>query len=371
MIPSPTLFVSNNITRPDTGGGRLAQRNLYLLQHTIGEHNVIIYRLDEKASPSIFRKYKIIRKIQTLLSSLCGFSNGLSPSRLIEILRLIKEKKTKILFLDSTSFGLITLLVRLIFRSVTIVSFAHNVEYDYVRQRAIFDGAVYRLLAVPTFLSEASAAKMSHTLLCLHGADATRFAQLYRTQKPETLPVSLSGHLKYKSKPTTDDYFLFVGSDFFANVEGIKWFCREVMPRSSFKLKIVGNGLDKYSEELSADNVTVHGFAADLAEFYRDAIAVICPVFLGSGMKVKTVEAISYAKFVIGTPHSFVGIETEPSWCRVCYSPTEFNSAMEERASYVRRAGSRYCESAAIFFDNNFSTAALVQKFDTIITRLG
>ena len=45
----------------------------------------------------------------------------------------------------------------------------------------------------------------------------------------------------------------------------------------------------------------------DLSEYYLKADIVITPIFDGGGMKVKTLEAVSYAKCLIGTTESLHG----------------------------------------------------------------
>jgi glycosyltransferase involved in cell wall biosynthesis len=47
----------------------------------------------------------------------------------------------------------------------------------------------------------------------------------------------------------------------------------------------------------------------DLADLYRRADFVVAPIFSGGGMKVKTAEALSYGKTVVGTPEALRGYE--------------------------------------------------------------
>lgn len=59
---------------------------------------------------------------------------------------------------------------------------------------------------------------------------------------------------------------------------------------------------DKYS------NIGLLGRVDSLDNFYRQGDVVINPVSQGTGLKIKTFEALSYGKVVIVHPHSSQGI---------------------------------------------------------------
>jgi hypothetical protein len=50
---------------------------------------------------------------------------------------------------------------------------------------------------------------------------------------------------KFKIKKNKK-YLLFVGSAFYANLEGITWFVKEVLPKIDFNLAIVGRDFEKF-----------------------------------------------------------------------------------------------------------------------------
>ena len=93
--------------------------------------------------------------------------------------------------------------------------------------------------------------------------------------------------MKAYAKKKDEPFILFVGSYFLPNYQGILWFVEHVMPYISYKLKIVGKGMEEKRIELERKNVEVIGTVDDLSEYYYAAEAIIMPIFLGSGMKVK------------------------------------------------------------------------------------
>ena len=101
---------------------------------------------------------------------------------------------------------------------------------------------------------------------------------------------------------------LFVGINFFANVDGIKWFIDKVLPSLDCKLIIVGKGMDQ-EKFVHSEKIEVKGYVEDLACYYYAADVVILPIFAGGGMKTKTAEAMMYGSPIVGTKEAFEGYE--------------------------------------------------------------
>ncbi|MFC7608249.1 glycosyltransferase [Teichococcus aestuarii] len=53
------------------------------------------------------------------------------------------------------------------------------------------------------------------------------------------------------------------------------------------------------------------GFVKELKDFYNDVQCVINPMLGGTGLKIKTVEALSYGRPVIGTVDAFIGLPVQ------------------------------------------------------------
>jgi glycosyltransferase involved in cell wall biosynthesis len=127
--------------------------------------------------------------------------------------------------------------------------------------------------------------------------------------------------------------FLFVGTmSYSANEDGILFFCREVLPllraqaSAPFRVMIVGRGPTAEVQKLAElPEVTVTGAVADVGEYYRNAQAVIAPLRLGGGTRIKILEAFSYGVPVIATSIGAAGIEaTKGKDILVADSPDAF-----------------------------------------------
>ncbi len=106
---------------------------------------------------------------------------------------------------------------------------------------------------------------------------------------------------------------LVVGSDNPLNRHGLNEFYRRVWPtirgqRPDAILRVVG----KVAHYLKTDDRSVQciGWVSRLEDEYRSAEIVINPTVAGTGLKVKSVEALCHAKALVGTPNSVEGIET-------------------------------------------------------------
>ncbi|MBG0792636.1 glycosyltransferase family 4 protein [Methylocystis sp. H62] len=83
---------------------------------------------------------------------------------------------------------------------------------------------------------------------------------------------------------------------------GAAWFIKHVVPHIGIRTIIVGTGLEvlRHDGEPNA-KIEVIGEVQNHAEWYLDAHLVVAPIFDGSGMKTKVVEALMFGKKVVGT----------------------------------------------------------------------
>lgn len=123
------------------------------------------------------------------------------------------------------------------------------------------------------------------------------------------------------SDPITDfnerKDILFVGG--FAhspNIDGILWFANEVMPlirekNSEIRLIVVGSNVSKEIHSLGRPDISIKGFVTDkeLDQLYRSVRFSIIPLRFGSGLKGKTVEALSKALPIVSTSFGIEGLE--------------------------------------------------------------
>jgi succinoglycan biosynthesis protein ExoO len=109
-----------------------------------------------------------------------------------------------------------------------------------------------------------------------------------------------------------DDIVLFVGSSAAPNVDGITWFLEACWPmirerRPDAVLKVVGSVCGALGP--APNGVMFLGFIEDLGALYTEAGVVISPLRVGSGLKIKLIEALGQGKALVGTSKTLQGVQ--------------------------------------------------------------
>jgi glycosyltransferase involved in cell wall biosynthesis len=126
--------------------------------------------------------------------------------------------------------------------------------------------------------------------------------------------VKTVGHLTRPSvdlAPPTDTALLFVSGRNPINLEGLRRFVDEVLPRvrkrhPNIRLLLAGSICEVIPNDPGYEKL---GLFDDPREVYRLSDIVINPVSFGTGLKIKTIEALSMGKIVVGDRHGIIGLE--------------------------------------------------------------
>ena len=100
------------------------------------------------------------------------------------------------------------------------------------------------------------------------------------------------------------------------NIDGLRFFVREIWPRvlarrPGARFRIVGARPPPAVKELAGGSVDLAGFVEDLRPELAAAAAVVVPLRLGSGTRLKIVEALAMGKGVVSTRLGAEGLATE------------------------------------------------------------
>ena len=158
---------------------------------------------------------------------------------------------------------------------------------------------------------EISALNRADAVIAIQEQDASYFRQNLSTE------VLCVGHLFGPDLSPLPDpggaRLLFVGSDIPINVQGLEWFANSVfpiirkeMPNSELAIAgPIGNARPW------PDGLLVLGNLETLEDAYARATVVINPVKFGTGLPIKTIEALGYGRPVVATPAGVRGIERD------------------------------------------------------------
>lgn len=115
--------------------------------------------------------------------------------------------------------------------------------------------------------------------------------------------------------PCTGNRLTFVGSEtHYPNLDALIWFCKEIAPylrKKNFKftLQVIGKWKTHIKElQHSCPEMEAVGYIKDLPSFLKGSIALI-PIRIGSGMRMKILEAVSADIPIITTTKGVEGID--------------------------------------------------------------
>lgn len=123
---------------------------------------------------------------------------------------------------------------------------------------------------------------------------------LHAFEAPESLP-----------EPAGEETLLYVGNLYNPNVIGIQTFLTEVWPAvraACPRAQLLVCGKVCQAIRRAPAEVRLEGCVPSLEPYYRRAALVINPVPYGSGLKIKTVEALAQAKCVVCTEEGIRGL---------------------------------------------------------------
>ncbi len=139
-----------------------------------------------------------------------------------------------------------------------------------------------------------------------------------------------------ENMPKTEAYVaegrdvLFLGSYYVVNREGVNHFIKNIWPKvreavPDARLKLAGS-ICKHVPD-SPDYIKL-GFVDDIGECYRSSRVVINPVHYGTGLNIKTIEALSYAKPLVSYEVGVRGLNFDSPIALVAKDDREYAEAV-------------------------------------------
>ncbi len=158
-------------------------------------------------------------------------------------------------------------------------------------------------------------------LIPISPVDKSKYQELGYRGQLYTLPLGIDLS-RYPIRQSSQNGWIeigFIGSlDWRPNVEGLQWFLSKVWPKievrhpNLFRLHIAGRNLPDKIRNQASQSIIVHGEVADAIEFIQRYDYFVVPLFSGSGMRVKILEAMAMGKIVLSTQIGIEGIPATP-----------------------------------------------------------
>jgi glycosyltransferase involved in cell wall biosynthesis len=117
-------------------------------------------------------------------------------------------------------------------------------------------------------------------------------------------------------QPAEASLFHIGSMNWFPNEEGIRWLIDEVWPKITqrlpeLELHLAGRYMTDWLTKLSIPRIIVDGEVPDVWEYMQRFSIMVVPLFSGSGIRIKIVEAMAAGKAIITTTIGAEGINYE------------------------------------------------------------
>lgn len=360
------LFVTFNFNSTSISGGFVvSSRNFQSLKEIPQTQLIIEYPIKRKIS-----KTRISRKFDKLKDLYIDFANlsfgGLDRKQELEIFELISLHRINVVFLDSSLLGNLAKHIKNKFESCKVITFFHNFEYLFQSEQIKFNRSYHLFYRKHlSYINEKNACIFSDYTIAINKRDQVALEKKYRTKISDVIPVSLKDDNSINKEKVGKENIpigLFVGSNFYANRQGIIWFCKNVLPFVRMKLYVVGRGMNHLKKfNFDTTKIEIYDRVEDLEYYYYKSDFVVIPIFVGSGMKVKTAEALMYGKFIFATNEAVSGYEIGKECGIICNTKEEFVSALN---SFNMNENVFNYSSRQLFLDKYSYEATLINFYN-------
>lgn len=294
------------------------------LKDIYGEENVIYIDFNFSMPPKNEKNYicygKYSGRVERLKRVIQRNTMIINNEIINNLCNIAKDENIDIIFSEESTLGAFYKQVKKTKKDVKIITFYHDIGADLFRQWRKQPGLLNKIENSLSIYQEKMCVKYGDYNWVFHQADFNKFNKFYGFDPDVMIPLASPVPAAIKRIQDKEDIqsdkvkkLLFVGSSYYPNVIGIRWFVKNVLPEldKNIQLIIVGRGLEFLKKEFQDSRVNVVGTVETPVPYYLDADIFIAPLFDGGGMKVKSIEAISYGKCFVGTEESLHGFWEE------------------------------------------------------------
>lgn len=274
-----------------------------------------------------YKKYMVNLAVKSIFSKL-PFS--IYKYQSIEMIQELKEKIQEtydVVYFDHLPMCVYLDFVRKSWRDAKIILDEHNCETTITRRKANESSNILKriFLQIEAFKLkkfESNSIQNADKTIVLSKADYEALKLLTKKEfNHSIISIGVPDHGKKKNRTVTDSInILFVGTlTWEPNNTGLIWFLKEIIPilekrAVKFHLYIVGKNPSQEVIRLSESykgQITITGYVESVDEYYDRCDCTIVPLFIGSGQRVKLIEAFSKGMPAISTTIGAEGLEYE------------------------------------------------------------
>lgn len=233
-----------------------------------------------------------------------------------ELMRMLKTESYSAIVLESIFTSGYLPVIRRHHKGPVILR-SHNVEHEIWELRAKWEDRRWKKQLLNSLARRMKTQEYKlwdevDWILSISSVDTAKIEQ-HSTTPVTTIPMGL----KLDDVPerlSSEVRFFHIGSmNWEPNVHGLRWFFDEVWQpfiegHGQFEFHLAGGHMPKWFEQQQTQNIFSHGFVESASDFIGKYDVMVVPLFEGSGIRIKMLEAMAQGKVVIATPLGAQGI---------------------------------------------------------------
>ncbi len=248
------------------------------------------------------------------------------------------------------------------YTSAAICLRAHNIEYEIWRRCSTEESNLAKAWYLKLCASRLKKFESTHfgdyaLIASITERDAKTFRELGYSGEISVTPVGLDSNNYQSDTYQHKDQFCFIGSlDWMPNLQGLQWFLNEVWPvayakNNNLRFHIAGKNAPVDCNFNQIDGVTFHGQVESATDFIREHGVLIVPLYSGSGIRVKILEAMAMQRPVITTQIGLEGINAKHNQhVMIANDAREYLKIISDNSINYTQIG----QSAKQFVEENF-----------------
>lgn len=258
---------------------------------------------------------------------------------------------------------------------------AHNIEHEIWKRLSKDSNNLIKKFIFNQIYNEVKKFEQNQAIqfdgiVCISRKDEEFFLQHAQSTPKTTIPAGID-FKNYEigvNLPKKNTICMLGSLEWQPNIDGLFWFLEEVWAsvlsaKPAIELHIAGKNPTQKVLNIREPNVLVHGMVPDAQEFLKSYEVLIVPLFSGSGMRLKIVEALALGKCVISTAIGAEGIPyTDGKDILIANTPQEMKLAIlkviEDKTLRISIQ-----EHARKLAEIHFDWRQLVKKFENFYSQ--
>lgn len=318
------LYISSNDPEYFNGGAIGTKKIIEALKELENEGKIEWYAVvsKEKQNNNSKKYYLEIQrnKIKAYLSRMLGYAEQMELN-IKSIINTIKQKEIEIVILQNSRLGNISEKIKKCFPKVKIIQNFDNFEYEFSKMFTKNMNIVVKIIEVYNVKkSEKKAVESMDLGIFLTEKDRKGVENFYnkKIQNYEIVPIIYDNIFNRKKIIEKKNQAIFTGSlDMEANIEAGLFLIenyRQIFEKAELKLILAGRNpskkLNDKIKELKLElqiEIIANPTKEKMENSLRESLIYISPIFEGSGMKTKLLEALFYGVPIIASEHTVIG----------------------------------------------------------------